>query len=151
MRIKVDLIFLLSIFIMGFSCISQQDDPLKRALSIAGDNRAELEKVLEHYKQDTLKLKAACFLIQNMPSHFSAKQEMDSSLWKVYDKHVKISEKYNWEMSLKWGREIDDLKDIYGFLYSSANSFNTKQDIKSIYIEPDVRTVKYNLHDYLKN
>ncbi|WP_143813381.1 hypothetical protein [Parabacteroides provencensis] len=124
---------------------------MKRALSIAGDNRAELEKVLEHYKQDTLKLKAACFLIQNMPSHFSVNQEMDSALWKVYDKHVNISEKYNWEMSLKWGREIDDLKDIYGFLYSSANSFNTKQDIKSIYIEPDVGIVKYNLHDYLKN
>ena len=45
------------------------------ALKLAGDNRAELEKVLVHYSQqpeDTLKLQAAYFLIANMPYNFTA-------------------------------------------------------------------------------
>ncbi len=42
---------------------------LEQALSMAGENRAELEKVLEYYKNDSLKLEAARFLIRNMPFH----------------------------------------------------------------------------------
>ncbi|WP_255489195.1 transglutaminase-like domain-containing protein [Parabacteroides hominis] len=44
---------------------------LEQALSMAGENQAELEKVLEYYKNDSLKLEAARFLIRNMPFHFS--------------------------------------------------------------------------------
>nr|WP_310648363.1 hypothetical protein [Bacteroides thetaiotaomicron] len=43
---------------------------LETALQQAGENRVELEKVLSHYKTDpadSLKYKAACFLIENMP------------------------------------------------------------------------------------
>ena len=43
-------------------------DSLKVALNHAGDNRMELEKVLRYYEEDTLKLRAAKFLIENMPS-----------------------------------------------------------------------------------
>lgn len=43
---------------------------LEYALEYAGDNRGELERVLEHYKNDALKLKAAHFLIENMPGHY---------------------------------------------------------------------------------
>lgn len=42
---------------------------LETALRAAGDNRKELEKVLRHYREhpeDSLKYKAACFLIENM-------------------------------------------------------------------------------------
>ena len=44
---------------------------MEQALTMAGENRKELEKVLKHYKDDSLKLKAAQFLIRNMPFHFS--------------------------------------------------------------------------------
>lgn len=47
---------------------------LEQSLALAGDNRAELEKVLAHYSQDPadeLKLRAAEFLIENMPWHYS--------------------------------------------------------------------------------
>lgn len=40
------------------------------ALNQAGKNRVELEKVLFHYRHDSVKYKAACFLISNMPYHF---------------------------------------------------------------------------------
>lgn len=44
---------------------------LDRALELAGDNRSELEAVLNHYKDNTEKLAAARFLIENMPAHYS--------------------------------------------------------------------------------
>lgn len=53
-----------------FICISCRDN-LDYALELAGDNKEELVKVLEHYKNDpdTLKYGAARFLIENMAYH----------------------------------------------------------------------------------
>lgn len=54
-----------------YSCThSSPLPPLEFALNQAGDNRIELEKVLMRYQldpKDSLKYKAACFLIENMP------------------------------------------------------------------------------------
>lgn len=61
-------------FIFVFSCTPRATDPLSIALTFAGDNRSELEKVLNHYLDDTLKYKAACFLIGNMPPLYSYSQ-----------------------------------------------------------------------------
>lgn len=47
------------------------DDYLEQALELAGDNRSELEAVLDHYKDEPEKLRAARFLIENMPGHYS--------------------------------------------------------------------------------
>lgn len=49
------------------SCNTRLDDALMKA----GDNRMELEKVLEHFRHssDELKYEAAKFLIENMPFH----------------------------------------------------------------------------------
>jgi hypothetical protein len=44
---------------------------LEQALLISGDNHVELEKVLNHYANEPLKLKAAEFLISNMLRHVS--------------------------------------------------------------------------------
>lgn len=47
---------------------------LERALRYAGDNRPELEAVMDHYSADpadSLKLRAAKYLIKNMPYHMS--------------------------------------------------------------------------------
>lgn len=56
-----------------FSCSSTEMNKLALALDSAGDNREELLKVLQYYKNDpdTLKYKAAVYLIQNMPYHCS--------------------------------------------------------------------------------
>lgn len=54
-------------------CISwQEPSNLEKALSYSGDNRAELEKVLEHFQKDPnpLKFKSAVFLIENMSYFF---------------------------------------------------------------------------------
>ena len=54
------------------SC-SRGHDALEDALRVAGDNRPELEAVLDHYKDNPEKLAAAEFLIENMPAHRSYK------------------------------------------------------------------------------
>ena len=63
-------IFYLIVTLAAVACSRKQSD-LEQALQIAGLNRPELEKVLTHYKDDTLKYKAAVFLIENMPGHYS--------------------------------------------------------------------------------
>ncbi|MDR0384589.1 MAG: hypothetical protein LBH60_00770 [Prevotellaceae bacterium] len=57
-----------------FSCSSHYSPEIEEVLKQAGDNRGELEKVLTHYGKnsaDSLKLRAAEFLIVNMPGHYS--------------------------------------------------------------------------------
>ena len=39
---------------------------LDAVMDLAGENREELEKVLEHYRDDERKFRAASFLIENM-------------------------------------------------------------------------------------
>lgn len=59
--------------LLAGSCGHQETDRLEQALRLSGNNRAELEKVLAHYAgdpKDSLKLKAAVFLIGNMPGHW---------------------------------------------------------------------------------
>ena len=59
------------------SC-SNSPSRLELALQLAGDNRAELERVLNHYaenKADSLKYRAARFLIENMPRHYTFSRE----------------------------------------------------------------------------
>lgn len=62
---------------MAVVCVSlwwgcaPEKSPLEEALEAAGENRPELERVLAHYQGDSLKLRAAEFLIENMPWHFA--------------------------------------------------------------------------------
>ncbi len=53
-----------------FAC-GRADHQIDSALKLAGSNCPQLKKVLVHYKNDSLKLMAAEFLIRNMPGHFS--------------------------------------------------------------------------------
>lgn len=56
--------------LLGTGCVSRSN--LEEALCAAGNNRVQLEQVLKHYSkvpEDSLKYKAACFLIRNMPGH----------------------------------------------------------------------------------
>ena len=67
MKYLLHLLLLLEIL----SCCSQRENALEDALAQSGRNRPELEKVLTYYADDTLKLKAARFLIANMPGHYT--------------------------------------------------------------------------------
>ena len=62
---------------------------LERALRAAGNNRPELEKVLAHYAaqpEDSLKWRAACFLIENMPGHYTVESDVLQAFRKRADR-----------------------------------------------------------------
>lgn len=59
-------------------------DALEDALGLAGSNRSELETVLDHYKNDSLKYEAAVFLIKNMPYRYSLVGDERSNLDRFY-------------------------------------------------------------------
>lgn len=63
-------------------CYACMDLPaeVKESLGLAKSNRRELTAVLKHYRQDSLKFKAACFLIANMRWHYS-----DDSGYRLYN------------------------------------------------------------------
>jgi hypothetical protein len=65
-------VFLLQVFLFSASC--RYSPEVRRALRLAGDNREAFEAILRYYSRypaDSLKLKAAIFLIENMPGHYS--------------------------------------------------------------------------------
>lgn len=77
MNKKTKKIYFSYIFVFLF-CSCQPKSDLEQALSFAGKNRPELEKVLLYYNQspeDSLKCKAAEFLICNMPHYYSFANE----------------------------------------------------------------------------
>jgi hypothetical protein len=68
-------IFLLQISLLSTSC--RHSPEVRRALRLAGNNRGTFEKVLQYYSRnpsDSLKLKAAVFLIGNMSGHYSYRE-----------------------------------------------------------------------------
>lgn len=64
------------------------DTRLNNALEVAGNNRVELEKVLERYKNcDKQKYRAACFLIRNMPFYNSYEGEALQKYLHYFETH----------------------------------------------------------------
>lgn len=110
----------------------KKEDRLELALNFAGNNRQELEIVLENYKDYPLKYKAARFLIENMPYHYSVDKDYSKRLQPVYDKHEIISLKYNWTSSLAWGKEIDSLEIASRGLFKPISDLLKNSDSHTI-------------------
>lgn len=86
---------------------SEDNRYLRDALKAAGENRTELEAVLEHYRtvdNDPQKLEAAKYLIANMPGHYSYRNM--EAMNDFYDKALEIFGKG----TVEWQR--DTLRDI---------------------------------------
>ncbi len=66
MRLAKPLAFVVLAFPAVQTLADYPKDPIKEALKIAGKNRPEIQKVLDHYKNDPQKLEAAQFLIEHM-------------------------------------------------------------------------------------
>lgn len=122
------------ISILFTACQAETDKRLEQALHLAGENRGELEKVLEHYKDDSLKLAAAQFLIAYMPGHAGYDSLYIKELQPVYDGHEAISQKHCWKFSAQWIQEIDSL---WKNQKTHINSYKhtQKQDVNTIKAE----------------
>lgn len=84
-----------------------KDGKVEHVLSAAGDNRAELEKVLRHYKGDGQKYEAARFLVANMPGHARYDSLSAEKLQPYYEGLRKLSEKHGWERTTEWREETN--------------------------------------------
>jgi len=81
-----DIFYNIWLYVLLLCGCSDYSSEVQYALKSAGSNRPELEKVLHHYSshpKDSLKYKAAIFLIKNMPGHYSF--EEPNELTRYYD------------------------------------------------------------------
>lgn len=110
MRDKIGklVVCLIGFLYLATSC-NPQDWQVKEALSLAGNNRAELEKVLEHYKEDSLKLAAARFLIGNMPGAYGYDAAMLEHYAPFYDEYDSLARIYEYQTGTEWGQKVDSL------------------------------------------
>ena len=110
---RIVLLFLIG---LSFSISSCERSKLQDVINQAGENGEELQIVLDHYSvniSDSLKYKAAVFLIENMPYHYGVDQDVyckgqQDSLFKWSD-HV---------LNHKFGQDNEQLK-IYGQVVDS--------------------------------
>ena len=111
------------------SCV--KNERLEHALIQAGDNRAELDSVLLHYKNDDLKYKAACFLVENMLGHARYDTSYVRYLQPVYAKCTEISKKHNWERNSAWQAETKKYWNKIKYSVDLPIS-GKKQDIRTL-------------------
>ena len=122
---------LLLIFIVCTLSSCRQDtysSRLAAALELAGPNRSELEKVLEYYSQeksDSLKLKAAKFLICNMDVHSS----YNSRTWDIFQ--MELDSLFRMEEQPK--NLEQGLEDLYGkFSSRLSNDLEFVSDLRTM-------------------
>ncbi len=111
---------LITISFVVFLCRHNTDypDDVKISLRLAGNNATELEKVLAHYRDDSLKFRAACFLIANMPNHyFMSGKSIDEYRRLVTDKEKPVNfkklDKVWAEATEKYGEDVVKVYDIH--------------------------------------
>ncbi len=91
-RIQKGNVGIITILVLGATCFMgcSGHQRLDYALSSAGANRSELESVIEHYRTtdpNPEKLRAAEFLIENMPGHYSY---AGTEIYEYYDYAARI-------------------------------------------------------------
>lgn len=110
MKPFIAILFISFIFIFGCNHnLSKKESRLETALNLAGENRSELEKVLYRYSRqpaDSLRYRAACFLIENMPGHYYYEGK-DLDKYGIYFKCLSDRDRTPSEI-------LDSLSAVYG-------------------------------------
>ncbi len=93
----------------------ERNERLARALELAGENRTELEKVLHYYKDDTLKYKAACFLIGDIPGKYARVPEHPQDAYREYLNHIPKKDSAFWDTEYSLVRQgLDSIAKLGG-------------------------------------
>lgn len=146
MKISILILFIL------FAACSRYPHDVENALKLAGENRQEIEKVLQYYTSpgDSLKYKAAVFLIKNSLYHFgyySGKFERYDAVWdsmyaryqyKSFSKHKHT----NRVIRKKLFQQILDLcRERLGEV--TSHDFGAKLDIEELSAEFLIENIEY--------
>lgn len=86
------------------SCSDSEESQLGNSLTMAKGNRQELEKVLQYYKDDSLKFEAAKFLISNMSAHYTYGDKRIIEYYNVVDSILNLD--------LKMGEKRDIIEKM---------------------------------------
>jgi hypothetical protein len=119
------------IFLLG--CYEMEDTKLETALKLSGNNRQELERVLDHYgirAEDSLKYRAARFLIENMVWHSGQVAGSYQSLWALFLKEDSLVRLNNFSSKRQKNQIITaDLKKL---IPHWAYASNVQNDISHL-------------------
>lgn len=126
---NINIIYLVTAAIFLLSGCSKLDN-IERILELSGDNRSELETVLNHFKENKFKYDAACFLIENMESkHYYEGWQIDSL------KAIKPKGRMNDDEIANW-KDFDYHRDCRKIMH--LNTVKADLLIKNIDIACDV-------------
>ena len=121
---------IIALLLFAVSC-TRYPSAVERTLRFAGENRVELERVMERYREsgEEEKYRAACFLIGNMGRHGS--------------KDGPALRKYYSELSAFYDRPDVDVRSLYAFEdslfktldFSNLDMYYDAQNISASYLE----------------
>lgn len=122
-------LYFIGILVFFYTCQSKGPPSyLDQSLELAGENRHELEKVLRFYSRDTgdsLKYKAACFLIENMAHHYY----YDGEQLDRYQNYYKALHNHK-KRSADPVKILDSISMLYGSF--SLKNLTPKYDLKEL-------------------
>jgi len=118
--------------LMVFTYLNIKRSDLDSALSLAGKNKNELVKVLEYYKDDSLKLEAARFLIENMPGSYSKNDSIVKICKPFYDQYDSLAKLYNDKMTTDRGKAIDEMWNKFSSCNAQMYELSYRYDIQNI-------------------
>ena len=96
-----------------FCCSCTEPSRLESVLLQSGTNRPELEKVLSHYKDDLMKYRASCFLIEHMPGKYSLEAESEDDPYRNFLRYIPAKDSINWKLdSCHVGHLLDSVSRI---------------------------------------
>ncbi|MFR0677008.1 hypothetical protein [Dysgonomonas mossii] len=128
----------LAIIISIYLCLScaKHSSNLTNSLELAIDNRVELEKVLSHYskdEKDSLKYKAAVFLIENMSYNYSFYGVQLDSYYRKLDSVQMIPQV-----------DYSQVRTFYYSIFQNQNIFNNlqkREDLKFMQAEYLIKNI----------
>lgn len=131
------------------SC-SKGNRSLEDALHLAGNNRLELEKVLEHYQDSGLKYDAACFLIENMPGAYAVDSQFLKVCQPFYETYDELSKQHDYIITNEWGRQVDSLWDNFSSKHHVELDKN-KQDVTLVTANRMIRDIDFAFKVWKEN
>ena len=109
---KQEIFYIVLLFFVSCENIPKE---VQSSLELAGSNRRELEKVINHYQEpkDSLKLRAAYYLIGNMRNKYSLAGEKLDSYNTVFAAIDEISKKRNFTIDPNSGYKFLEVDSIW--------------------------------------
>ena len=127
-----------SVFLMLTGCCNKD---LNQALKSAGENRSQLDAVLEHYENEPEKLKAAQFLIENMIDAYSEDCRITEVCKPFYDSYDSLMLTHGYDSLTKifdyskmklWDKQVDSLWADFSAKNRELLNYNQSADLQHI-------------------